>query len=489
VGGTWWLFNRRTEEDECPGRGPKLGLQVRRSDDRGATWGEPTTILAPEAGTPWACAATDGDAVFDRGQGTWRYLFQCLDEQAGWSGCYAERRDSDPRGEFSSPAGAVNPVIPPGSLWSRVCDDPGDRCHRPPDQKPIADEGTFSLLPASGGGWWVGFHGSDGTQGFRGLGRTSTFRRDEWQVDGEAGTPPDVVIDASDATAWRESWRPGGPIGAGAAGLVEQDGWYYQVAEVADVSLSCRADQSWDLGLFRSRQPASTRWDQFPGGNPVVYSSRAPEAEGKSAPCNVQYPGLFTDPGTGTTYLMHGRASADPAYDAIYLYRLEWDRNRLGNGDFRRADALGWAPLPNTVTQLAVERDPDESPDGTPDLVFNCGGGSCDAGQGVFQDVSVQKGDAGRMFAFGGSFKGSGAPGELDVGVLQLDGSGRVVETTTISVAAKQTYSRARGTVEVDERAARLRFQLMPRSPGTLRADNLYVIPQQGCTEPRYPSC
>jgi hypothetical protein len=486
VGDTWYLFNRSWLTEQCPGRdGQQLGTQVRASSDQGATWSKPVQILSPTPGTPWSCAATDGDAVYDAAAGTWRYLFQCLAEQGGWNGCYAERHAPSPLGRFTPPSADMNPVIAPGSLWGQIC-DPGDRCAQPPGSPPFVDEGTFNLLSAPDGSWWVGFHGSDGTHGVRGVARTTTFRAGDWAVDGAAGTPTDAILSAADATGWRENWRAGGPVGAGAATILLEDGWYYQVAEFPDVSLACTRNQTWDFGLFRARQLSSTTWEQYPGGNALVYSSRAPGADGQSEPCNIQYPGLFRDPSTGVSYLMHGRVSGDPAYDAIYLYRLEWDRNLVRNGDFWRADVNGWARTPGATLELAAERAPDTSPDGTPDLAFSCGV-SCNGG--IYQDVQAPTGAAGETLAFGGTFKGANGTSALELSVEQFDAAGAPIATQTLPVSAGATYANARGTVELDSRTAHLRFMITPRAPGLLRADNLYLIPQSGCDAPRYPAC
>src|SRR3954447_15714147 len=72
AGARWYLFNRFSVPAPGCRRGTALGTQVRASTDRGRTWGRPTPAVAPTAGTPWACAATDGDAVFDAATGTWR---------------------------------------------------------------------------------------------------------------------------------------------------------------------------------------------------------------------------------------------------------------------------------------------------------------------------------------------------------------------------------------------------------------------------------
>jgi hypothetical protein len=486
VGDTWYLFSRRTYRAGCPGQGGnsrQMGTQVRLSTDRGANWGPPTTILAPTPGTPWACAATDGDATYDPTTATWRYMFQCMGADPTWNGCYAERHDASPLGPFSAPAADFNPVITSGELWSRICDDPGDAC----GGHSIYGEGTFDVFTFDGQGWWVGFHGFDGTDGYRGIARTTTFRRGEWQVDGEGGTPTDVVIDANDAVGWRETWREGGPIGAGAASVLEQDGWYYQLAEVPDTSLACTQNQTWDLGLFRTQQLSSTAWEQLPAGNPVVYSERT--ADGKSPACNVIYPRLFSDPATGTTYLMFGRGSVDSGNDALYVYRLEWNRNLLVNGSFWSADTTGWAALAGTPTQLSAERTPDGSPDGTPYLAFGCGTPTCDASQTVHQDVHIDPGLAGKTVAFGGAFRSGDGAGDVAVGLIQFDAAGAVIGAQGANASLGAAYAPVRGTATIDPGARMLRFQFSPLTPGTFGADNLYVIPQDGCTAPQFPAC
>lgn len=491
VGGTWYLFNRFTTDQHCAGQGAdvrQMGTQVRASTDEGVTWSAPVPILTPTPGTPWACAATDGDAVYDADSQTWRYLFQCLGDGGAWQGCYAERHDASPLGAFEPAASVPNPVITPGQLWDRICDDAADQCKRAAGQPRIADEGTFNVFPDGGDGWWVGFHGYDGTHGFRGLARTETFRHGDWAVDGEDGTPTDATLDAADASPWREHWHAGGPIGPGAASILEQSGWYYQLAEVPDMNLSCTDGQNWDLGLFRTRDLSNTTWGQWPGGNPIVYSSD-PSPTGAATKCNLVYPSLFADPATGTSYLMYGRVSADPGYDGLYVYRLEWDRNRLRNGDFHTADLQRWSTLPGRSTQVSVERRPDRSPDGTPYVAFNCGAAACDGDEVLYQDVQVRPEDAGRAFAFGGTFRAESGTGQLELNALQLDARGAIVQSTTVPVTAGDAYARARGTFELEPGARSVRVQLTPRTPGTFWADNVYLIPQEGCDGARYPAC
>jgi hypothetical protein len=487
AGGRWYLFNRRSDGRAC-GSTQASGTQVRESPDGGRTWGPPVPIVLPTAGTPWECVAADGGVAYDAAAGTWRFLFQCMAATGGWQGCYAERRGPSPLGPFTAPAAHPNPVIAAGQLWSRICAEAHDACARQPGQAPIVDEGTFDLVPAPGGDWWVSFHGYDGAHAFRGIARTRTFRPDGWQVDGAGGTPRDAVITAADAAGWREHWQAGGPVGPGAGRMAAQGGWYYMVAEVPDVSLGCRAGQNWDLGLFRARDPAATTWEQYPGGNPVVYSSQAPDSSGSSPHCNVEYPGLFSDPSTGRTYLLHGRISGDPAYDGIYVYRLEWDRNLLDNADLWRGDAQGWHPFAGTSTQIAVPRSPDGSPDGTPYLAFSCGAATCDGGQSVYQDVAVTDRIRGTTVAFGGSLRAD-AGGRVDVALIQIGPAGEVLHSDVVTVGATAAYAATRGRATVDDRAVRLRLELYPRSPGGFRADDLYVIPDAGCARPAYPAC
>jgi hypothetical protein len=494
VGDRWYLFNRRTDQGTCAGKAPgafPMATVVRASLDRGRTWGPATPIIEPTPGAPWSCAATDGDAVYDGEAGTWRYLFQCLGDPPGWHGCYAERVAADPMGAFAAPPGA-NPVVTPGALWDRICDDPKtDDCASPAGPTRVSQEGTFGIIDRDESTWWVGFHGYDGRNGYRGIGRTRTFRSGDWQVGGKDGTPTDASVDAGDAATWRESWHAGGPVGAGAASVLEDDGAYYQLVEVPDVDLACTPGQNWDLGLLRTRDLASTRWEQFPGGNPIVYSSRAPGDNGGAEPirCNVEYPVLFEDPRSGVTYLMHGRLSNDPGYDGIYVYRIEWDRNLLRNGSLWRADADGWRTLAGTTAQLSVERYPDSSPDGTPWLAVACGSDPCNGHQAVYQDVPVERGLEGAELAFGGSIRADAGEGRLQVGLLQLDADGKVVSSSAVDVTAGEAYVRARGTFDLDGRTRALRLQLVPLTQGRMRADNLYVIPRNGCEAPRYPAC
>jgi hypothetical protein len=488
AGRDWYLFNRVHPGATCAGRSiAQLGTQVRRSTDGGRSWSGPAPVVMPTPGTPWACAATDGSAVYDERGDRWRFLFQCLGDQPSWRGCYAERRGRDPMGPFTA---RPQPAIEPGALWRRICDAPGDDCTRlAGGTGKITDEGTFDIFRADAGRWWVGFHGYDGTRSYRGIARTRDFTHGGWEAGGAGGTPPDAVIDADDAKGWRENWLPrrgGGPaepIGPGAGSIVREDGWYYQLAEVPDVALDCVAGQHWDLGLFRSRDLASSTWQQLPRGNPLVYSSDAPGPDGRSSMCNVLYPHLVRDENSGVTYVVHGRRSDDPEKDAIYVYRLAWEHDLLANGDFARGDAAGWE-TPSPATQRSVRRVPDESPDGTPYLAVNCGGQPCE-GQTLRQDIRTDGSRGGEEVAFGGTF----ADAPLTVRLWQLDAGGKAVTHTDVAVPAGAGEHAVRATATIDDRARTLRYELYLQDAATVRADRLFVIPQDGCERPDYPSC
>jgi hypothetical protein len=345
----------------------------------------------------------------------------------------------------------------------------------------VVDEGTFDIFGPPGGPWWVGFHGQDGTYAYRGLARTATFAPGGWAVDGADGTPRDASITRDDAAGWREQWAPGGPVGAGAGSMLDEDGVYYALVEVPDRSLACTPGQNWDFGLLRTRDLGSARWEQFPAGNPIAYSSR-PEGG-----CNPIYPRLLRDPASGTTYVTYGRPSADPARDGIYVYRVAWDRNLLRNGSFWRADADGWQA--RAGASLEVQRNPDASPDGTPSLALGCGSAGCAGAPSAFQDVATDGTRGGETLAFGARVRADAGTGRIRIVLHQIDGQGTLLHSTAVDADLTTRYAAPRGTAEVDARTRLLRVELYPLTSGPLRADDAYLIPQGGCDAPRFPTC
>jgi hypothetical protein len=461
VGERWYLFNRAHRFGTCPDGEARVGVQVRESTDRGATWSDPVPILEPTPSTAWSCAVSDGDAVYDAARRTWRYLVQCKTDGGRWNGCYFERNDTSPMGRFDTPAGSTNPVLHSGELWSQICDS-GDACAA----RTVGDEGTFNIFRRDSSGFWVSFHGSDGTRGYRGIAHTPDFSPGSFAVDQpDRGLPADAILGPWSAADFREQWAPGGPIGAGAGTIVSEADYLYTLNEFPDVSLRCTAGQTWDLGIFRSRSTASTTWEPFPEGNPIVRSSRALESAGQSLGCNVLYPTLFRDPGDDTWYLAHGRMSLDPAHKALYLYRLADDTSVLINDDFRAGDADGWSKHTGSTASLSVPPTPNGSPDGTSYLAFNCGAPACAGEASIYQDVRVDDSWRDEDFSFGGSFRSEKGTGSIDLVVHQLDAAGKVIRATKVPVVATGTYDTVQGAGAIADGARTLRFEMYVNTP------------------------
>jgi hypothetical protein len=469
VGDRWYLFNRVHRPGACLNGEPRMGVQVRESADHGATWSSPAIVLEPTPGSAWSCAATDGDAFYDEARGKWLYLFQCMADGGGWNGCYAERGGSSPMGAFATDV--ENPVIRSGDLWGAIC-DANDDC----GQRAVFEEGTFNIFDHDGRYFWISFHGSDGVHGYRGIAKSRDFRRGSYVVDRPAeGLPADAILDAGDPMGFQEQWAPGGPIGAGAGTIVREGDHLYTLNEFPDISLRCTDGQNWDLGMFRSTSTASVRWEPFPGGNPIVASSRSPEANGQPLGCNVLYPTLFRDPSTRAWYLMHGRATTDPANHGLYIYRLVRNANLLENGDFARGNTWGWTSSPVSLTNVDLPRLPNGSPDGTPYLAFNCGAPECGPDASVFQDVPVNQRVAGRRFDYGATLRTDGSEGTLTMAVHQIDAAGVVIHTDAQNLRVGQGFVDHVATGSVRPGARWLRYQLYPKTPQPFAADNLFL--------------
>jgi hypothetical protein len=458
-----------------------MGTRVRKSTDKGVTWTAPVDIIIPTAGTPWACAGTDGDAYYDAPRSTWHYLFQCLGNSGGWKGCHLQRPITNPLGLFlQSQTPHANPVINGKDLWSRICNQSQDNCvSLPGGVNRVYDEGTFNIFKYDGTSFWVGFHGYDGVRGYRGIAKTTNFVT--WVAgDPNQGVPGDAMLDLRDASGWRETWNSGGPVGAGAGSILYENGYYYQISEFMDINLGCTHGQNWDWGMFRSTSLTNTTWSQYPFGNPIFYSSKAPEGpNGKSLWCNLQYARLFQDPVSGISYLTYGRRTNDKNFEGIYLYELKRTSNILKNGDLWMGNGSYWQRYPIGPTNLVVYRYPNNSPDGTNYLATNCGTNPnpCQPGQSIYQDVNVSALNVGgKDFGFGGMFATDSGNGVFTLAVFQMDQNYNVLQTNSFDVYATPTYAGTQSGGTFAPGTKIVRYQIYPKiSTITFRADQMYV--------------
>ena len=479
VDGTWYLFSRKVNFTDKPAYCAGLtditfGTEVRASTDEGKTWSDAVGILTPSAGSAWECAATDGDAWYDAAKSEWHYLFQCLARSGGWSGCHAMRSGKDPRGAFA--AKHANPVIHGGDLWNRICTDPSAVCVTIPGApKKVFDEGTFDIVHHDGTNYWITFHGFDGSRGYRGFAKTPDFVT---YVAGDPakGTPRDAIYSRNDAAGWRESWASGGTIGGGAARILEEGGLWYMLIESGDVSLGCIAGQNWDLGLLRAKSPSDVKWDQLPAGNPVAYSSKLPERDGKPLPCNPAYGNLFRDGKTSATWMHYTRETDDPKYAGMYFYRLEKSANLLKNADLWKCAVDDWTRFPVGPTNLVVYRFPNGATDGNCYLATNCGAASCVAGQSVYQDVALV-GLAGSTLRYGAKFLAEGGDAGATLTVHELDAASAIVASHSVPIALSGAWSATSASFVVDPKSVTARYQLYLDKPATLRMDEAFLAP------------
>ena len=171
------------------------------------------------------------------------------------------------------------------------------------------DEGTFGTF-LKDGIFWISFHGHAGpySKTFRGLvnvptGNITTPAPSGWNV-GTNGVPTDAILDNLDAKTWRENW--GSSLkGPGHGSILEDGGYYYVFPEMVnnDLSGDMTTGQKWDIGLLRTKNLASTTWEQLSDStgeyqNPVLYSSwpplQYPDTK-KTQLFTLQYPRLFKD--------------------------------------------------------------------------------------------------------------------------------------------------------------------------------------------------
>jgi hypothetical protein len=255
--GRWYAFSRTViprREARCAS--DHTQVVVSESRDQGRSWSAPVVAAAPASSRAGdGCAILDGSTFYDRSDGTWHMLAQCLDYNArgGWSLCHYSRRAASPVGRFSpNPA---NPVVRGGRLWSRICAGSGKRCHAR-----VRDEGTPDIVEKVNGQFLVTLHGFDGRNGYRTVVSTPDFRT--WSTS-DGPLPGDAILSSADCAAWLP-----GCVGFGQGEAVRSGRHIYMIAEAMNRSLMCQANQNWTFALLRSREgswPRSGRggWETF----------------------------------------------------------------------------------------------------------------------------------------------------------------------------------------------------------------------------------
>jgi len=321
VGQNWYLFTRHVDwNNSGTPCAQKMTLSVSKSTNKGAIWTTPVDILTNTPGSPQECAATDGGVYYQQSTNTWHILYQCLKPGSGWTGCHATRTGSDPIGPFTPDS--ANPVIPSGSLWSKICNTTTDKCTIQATGwvGKVIDEGTFDIFHYDGTYYWISFHGFDGKYGFRGIAKTKDFRT-YIAGDSSKGVPSDAILNPSDAANWNISWT-GGSIGFGTSRMIKEGSYWYQLAEAADQTLDTgNSNQKWADGIFRSNTLTSTLWAQ-----PTIFKNpiTSPDEvlrKTDSAAANPAYSGLFRD-STGQIYMHYSRVGYVAQNSGIFFYKL-----------------------------------------------------------------------------------------------------------------------------------------------------------------------
>jgi|GEM_PF-1410627 len=485
VGDTWYFFTRKYYP-AAEGCGFSGGTTVRKSLDKGKTWSSEVDVIVPMPGTPWECGAPpDGDTYYDAAQNKWHFLFQCLAKTGGWKGCHLEKQGADPMGLFQETH--TNPVISGKDIWSKICNEPSDDCVKiAGGVNNVWDEGTFDIFKYDGEYFYVSFHGFDGRRGYRGIAKTTDFIN--WVAgDENQGVPKDAIFDIYDQNSWREDFNTGGPTGGGAARIIAESSYYYMLVEGSDISLGCEDGQNWDWGIYRSNSLTNTKWEPFPLGNPIIYSSKLPENNGKSMACNTSYAGIFKDQSTGKYYMHFSRETKDSNFAGIYFYELVPSSNLLKNADFWMCTTDHWNRLPadGSSTNKAIYRHPNDSSDGNCYLATNCGKSSCGPVQSIYQDIDMTNITT-RNVTFGGKFateKGGGGfaagkeEGNIELILHELDEKGGVITSHRSNENINSVYRLIQKEAVLTGNAKTLRLETYLRSPQTFRLDEMFVNP------------
>jgi hypothetical protein len=340
----------------------------------------------------------------------------------------------------------------------------------------VYDEGTFNIFFTDSQGYhYVSFHGFDDKRGYRGVAKTLDFAN-YIAGDSTQGVAADAIFDRLDATGWRENWLSDadsdGNIGPGAGSILFENGLFYQILEVADLDLRCTEGQTWDWGIMRSASLTNVTWEQFPQGNPIVYSPKDPSDPNQK--CTPSYARLFKDPDTNIIY-MHFTRGPNFATPAGYLYQLVHDTNLLDNADLWKCTTASWQTIPIGPTNLVVYRVPQNSSDGGCYLATNCGTSPCQPNQSIYQDVNVA-GLGAQQISYGGKFAvDSGSGASLGLAVFELDANYGIIASHSIDGSPTTSYQQISSTFAMSDATKILRYQLYLNTTHTFRADEMFM--------------
>lgn len=372
-----------------------------------------------------------------------------------------------------------NPTIKGGDVWKKICTDSTKDCFKIAGGNNVHDAGTFNIFHFDGTYYYVSFHGYDGVNGYRAIAKTTNFV--DWIAgDSSQNVPSDSVLDKYDLQNWRERWVNNSPIGFGHASTLYEDGYFYTFAEGSDMNLACIDGQNWDIGFFRTASLTSVNWEQYPQGNPVIYSNKTLKSNGKTYGCDGAYVGLFKDPTSNKYYMYYTRLSEDPAKFATHLFELVDTTNLIQNGNAWTCDGSGWMSLHanNATTQFTAERYTDKSTDDNCYFKVKCSNSTCEAGQSVYQDIVLSsKAD----IEFGGKFS-SPQPSSGYLYLFQLSSSGRIIKSDYIALSTNGTFQKVSKKVVIDPETKTIRYQVYPQAEMYL--DELYATQGNGAKNP-----
>ncbi len=207
-----------------------------------------------------------------------------------------------------------------------------------------------------------------------------------------------------------------------------------------------------------------TRWERWQnnGGTPRAEGCRGDTAEGtfRRVDCR-DWTNIVPDP---TRY-------PPGAWPSPYVDGNRVRNHDFGGGAFTSWERLGTSTSGSMTNVLILEEGGDHH------LATNCGG-TCSAGQSIFQDVP-RDGLSGSM-RFGLRARTDSGTGTLDVVVFERDERAALVARHSISLSPSASWERATSAAfEVAAATTQFRVQLYLNSAHTFRVDDVWLAREQ----------